>query len=152
MLDRCGECGAPVPPGQSCRGRFETLLALEWQIPDGPGELSHFFAVATYGLQHPGAMNYRLDTLTGLRRAVRDVLEGRAPLEQIRQRARTGARHGGSITRREGDAEVEWGIAEWPITIVDVLPCMQTRDSYAEQVTAWARSVIDVLGVRHPQI
>ncbi len=95
----CSECGAEVPAGGACRDHFHALLGLEWQIPGGPGELSHFYAVATYGLQHPQGMNYTADTIAGLRQAVADALDGRATIEDLRRRV-----------RREGDAEVRWGL------------------------------------------
>jgi hypothetical protein len=150
MSSRCTECGAPISPNGSCREHFEALLALEWQIPGGPGELPHFYAVATYGLQHPRAMNYTVETVTGLRRAVADALNGSASIEELRPRARAGAQRAGRITRRDGEARVEWRVPEWPMTIVDVLPAMTERHAYAQCVSRWARSVVDVLDDRHP--
>ena len=40
----CSECGGPLAEGQTCRSLFDALLALEWQIPGGPGELADFRA------------------------------------------------------------------------------------------------------------
>lgn len=150
MSSRCAECGAPVSSGGSCREHFDSLLAREWQIPGGPGALPHFFAVATYGLQHPRVMNYTIATVLGLRRAVADALSGVASIEELRRRARDGARRAGRITRRDGDEEVEWHIFDWPMTIVDVLAAMMERDTYAEGASRWARSVSDVLDDRYP--
>lgn len=73
QLNVCPECGAPVPPGASCQANFHALLALEWDIPGGPGEIVHFFAVATYGIQHPDSMGYTKATVNGLLGAVRDT-------------------------------------------------------------------------------
>ena len=151
MPSRCRECGAPVPPSGSCHEHLEVLLAQEWQIPGGPGELPHFFAVATYGLQHPRAMNYTIDTVTGLRQAVADALIGRASIEELRRRARVGAKRAGRITRQGRDPEVDWRIAAWPMTIVDILPAMADRDAYAQCVSQWAHSVIGILNDHHPQ-
>jgi hypothetical protein len=150
MSPRCTECGAPLPPGGSCREHFDTLLAREWQIPGGPGAFPHFFAVATWGLQHPRVMNYTMDAVTGLRRAIADALSGDASIEELRRRARAGAAKAGRIKRGEGDAEVDWHIAAWPMTVVDVLPAMTARDIYAQRVTEWARSVVETLNERHP--
>ena len=36
--------GGPLAEGQTCRSLFDALLALEWQIPGGPGELADFRA------------------------------------------------------------------------------------------------------------
>ena len=60
----CPECGAPVPEGGSCRDNFHVLLLLESEVPGAPSGLPHFFAVASYGLQHPGSMNYTPGELT----------------------------------------------------------------------------------------
>ena len=95
-MDVCLECGAPLSEGTSCRDHFNALLLLEWQIPGGPGALAHFYAVATYGLQHPDSMNYTEDTLAGLKTAVVDALDGRVTLAELRLRTRhtaDGARH-----------------------------------------------------------
>ena len=43
-LSLCCECGGPLAEGQTCRSLFDALLALEWQIPGGPGELADFRA------------------------------------------------------------------------------------------------------------
>ena len=43
-LSLCSECGGPLAEGQTCRSLFDALLALEWQIPGGPGELADFRA------------------------------------------------------------------------------------------------------------
>jgi hypothetical protein len=150
MSPRCTECGAPLPQGGSCREHFDTLLAREWQIRGGPGALPHFFAVATWGLQHPRAMSYTMGTVSGLRRAVADALNGDASIEELRRRAGAGAAKAGRITRTEGDAEVDWQIAAWPMTVVDVLPVMTARDIYAQRVSQWARSVVDTLNQSHP--
>jgi hypothetical protein len=150
MTHRCVECGAEVPENGTCREHLDALIALEWQIPDGPGELPHFYAIATYGLQHPRAMNYTRDTVSGLRSAVADALAGRASMAELRRRARSGASDRGRVTRREGDAESGWSVAEWPMTIVDVVPFMTNRERYATRVREWAQSVIGVLGERHP--
>src|SRR5262245_18455556 len=83
MPGRCPECGCVVSDGQLCLDHFHALLLLEWQIPGGPGEVPHFYAVAGYGLQHPDTMNHTVEALAGLRQAVADHLAGRATLEQI---------------------------------------------------------------------
>lgn len=150
MVNRCLECGAPLDPAGSCRDHFESLLALEWQILGGPGALPHFFAVATYGLQHPHAMNYTRETLIGLRNAVADALIGRASIEELRRRARRGVKESGRVTRRDEDVEVGWQVSVWPMTIADVLPTMVEQESYAHSVSQWARSVLDTLEGHDP--
>jgi hypothetical protein len=95
-------------------------------------------------------MNYTMDAVTGLRRAIADALSGDASIEELRRRARAGAAKAGRIKRGEGDAEVDWHIATWPMTVVDVLPAMTTREIYTQRVSEWARSVVETLNERHP--
>lgn len=141
-FESCPECGASVPKDGSCLGLFHELLLLEWRIPGGPGAFPHFYAVATYGLQHPRAMNYTAGALFGLRDAVRDALEGRATIERLRDRARDGARIEGRVSRKEGDPEVRWGVDRWAMTISDVIAVQPEAHAYADRVSRWARSVI----------
>lgn len=141
-LHFCPECGAPVPDGGTCRDSFNALLLLEWQIPGGPGGFAHFYAVATYSLQHPLSMNLTVDALAGLRAAVADALAGRATVDELRQRARRGAKEAGRVTRRPGDVEPNWHIKAWPITIADVLTVEPEQSAYGEWVSNWARTVL----------
>lgn len=150
MPRRCLECGAPLPAGGNCRDHFHALLAQEWQIPGGPGALPHFFAVAAYGLQHPSTMEYTRETVAGLRSAVADALAGNVSLAELRQQARAGAERQGRVTRREGEPEVRWSISEWPTTVVDVLPTMTDQSRYAQHVSKWARSTVEMLDLHHP--
>src|SRR5688500_18118107 len=105
MAATCPECGAAVPEGGTCRDNLPALLLLESQIPGGPGDLAHFYAVASYGLQHPGSMNYTAETVAGLRAAVADALDGRATVADIRRRMRQQAEGPRRVTRRAGDPE-----------------------------------------------
>ena len=140
MSRTCDECGSAVPEGGSCRDNFNDLLLLEWQIPGGPGELAHFYAVGTYNLQHPRSMNLTIEAFNGLREAVLDSLEGRATIEEIRQRARRGAAAAGRVTRRPGDPELNPPVTGWPMTIADVLTVEAYQKAYLERVSRWARS------------
>ena len=139
----CLECGAAVPQGGSCRDHFHALLLLESQVPGAPGGWPHFYAVATYGLQHPDGMSFTAEALGGLRASVADALAGRATLEAIRRRARRGAARVGRVTRRAGEAAVRWCVENWALTVVDV--CAGGVEGYAERVECWARSVCDRL-------
>jgi len=144
----CSECGAPVPDGGSCRDNFHALLLLEAEVPGGPGALPHFYAVASYGLQHPDSMNYTADTLAGLRASVADVLDGRATLAEILRRVRRAANGAVRVTRRAGDAEVRWHRGNWPLTVADV--CAGGVDGYADGVLRWARSIREILDTTIP--
>lgn len=145
MAELCPECGAAVPESGSCRDHFHVLLLREWEIPGGPGALPHFYAVASYGLQHPDSMNYTAATLAGLLAQLSDMLDGRATLDQIRQRTRQATNGAVRVTRREGDAVVPWRRGDWPMTVVDVLTVVPDAVAYAERVLRWAHSVRDAL-------
>jgi len=136
----CPECGAPVSAGSSCQENFHALLFLEAEIPEGPGSVAHFYAVASYGLQHPESMGYTVATLEGLRSAVVDILEGAATIADIRRRVRYDAAQAGRVTRRNGDVVPHWPIASWPITVDQIVS--GGREGYDEHVEQWARSVI----------
>lgn len=98
MRDVCPECGAAVPEGGSCRDNFHALLLLESEIPGAAGSLPHFYAVASYVLQHPDTMHYTPDALGNLRVNLTDSLDGRATLEEILRRTRHAAN--GSVRDR----------------------------------------------------
>lgn len=143
MPGACSECGAPIPGDGSCRDNFHALLLLESEIPGGPGEVPHFYAVGSYALQHPESMGYTAETLAGLRACLADHLDGRATLDDVRRRVRRGAEGAGRVTRRAGDEVVRWRIEAWPMTVVDV--CAGGTEGYAERVERWARAVRDAL-------
>jgi len=145
MPATCDECGAAVPDGGSCRDNLNSLLLLEWQIPGGPGDVAHFYAVGAYNLQHARSMNFTAEAFTGLLAAIRDSLDCRATLEEIRRRARRGAAAAGRVTRRPGDPEVDLLVTLWPMTVGDVLTVDVERDEYSDRVSRWARSVLSTL-------
>jgi hypothetical protein len=143
--ETCPECGARLPEGGTCRDHFDALLALEWQIPGGPGEVAHFHAVACYGLQHPDSMGYTAETLAGLRQALADQLSGRATLDEIRRRTRRQVDGAARVRRREGDAAPAWRRGGWPMTVADILTVAPETAAYGERVREWACSVLEAL-------
>lgn len=143
----CPECGAQVPHGANCQANFHALLALEWEIPGGPGERAHFLAVATYGIQHPASMGYTIQTVEGLRDAVSDVLDGSASVADIRIRTRAAASDAGRVTRRSGDAVPSWGIDRWDADVTVAVGGGIV--GYQERVERWAHSVVATLRGRH---
>jgi hypothetical protein len=149
MSDICTECGAPVPDGGSCRDHFHALLLLEGEIPGVAGSILHFYAVATYGLQHPDSMNYTAEALAGLHATLSAALDG-LPIEKLRRVTRRGAEGARRVTRRAGDPEVSWHRGSWPMTIVDVCTAetfgaYDTYEEHADRMVRWARSVRETL-------
>src|SRR4051812_19187912 len=101
-MTECTECGASLEEGRSCRDYFNDMLALEWQVPGGPGERAHFLAVASYNLQHPS--QFTGDILAGLRQTLTDVLSARATIADALARARSATEGSTRVRRRDGDA------------------------------------------------
>jgi RimJ/RimL family protein N-acetyltransferase len=140
-LSTCPECGCPLSAGRSCMDNFYDLLALEAEIEGAPGALPHFYAVASYGLQHPAAMGFTVATIEGLRESVALALSGDADVAQLRERSRKGSAAQGRVTRRGDEPVPVWPVASWPRTVVDVLA--RGPECYGDHVQAWAASIID---------
>ncbi len=145
MVNTCPECGAPLPEGASCRDNLNALLALESQLTGEPVYLAHFYAVTSYGLQHPDSMNYNAEALTFLHTALADLLDGRATLEQVRLRMRRAFNGPTRITRRPGEASPPWRRGGWPMNVADVLDVEPSAEAYLERVTQWARSACETI-------
>lgn len=143
MSGVCPECGAHVPDGGSCRDNFHALLLLESEIPGGPGDVSHFYAVASYALQHPQSMGCTAEALTSLRACLANHLDGGATLEDIRRRTRRAVDGTKRVTRRAGDGVVRWEVESWTISVADI--CAGGIEEYHERVQQWARSIRDAL-------
>ena len=144
----CAECGATLPESGDCIVLLHELLALEAQLTGAPGGVPHFLAVATYNLQHPST--FTPAALTGLRRAVADVLGGRGTLADVRRRAGAGARGPTRVRRRTGDSSSEADRAsmamwpgQWSTTVLDV--CRLAPEQYVDHVTRWATDTLRTL-------
>lgn len=146
---RCPECGTSLQPGAECRSLFDAMLALEWQVPGGAGELAHFLAVSTYVVQHPESMAYRADALLLVLAALREVLVEERSIGEVRRRIRPALDGNGRVRRADGDAIPTWPGVCWERTVRDVLD--GGRANYREQVAAWARSAVRNLDVLEHQ-
>ena len=121
MADYCPECGAPLPAGGTCQENLHALLFIELQIPGGPSGISHFYAVAAYGLQHPDSMNYSRETLSGLHASLGDVLDGKVTIPELRRRTQQIYNGTQRITRRPGEPEPQWRRGSWLVNVSSVL-------------------------------
>jgi Family of unknown function (DUF5946) len=139
----CPECGAPVPEGGSCRDHFYALLVLEGGFPGAPGSILHFYAVASYNLQHPDSSEFTAETLRGSYRNLADVLDGKLTLEALRRQVRQAANGPTRVRRRPGEPAPPWHRGPWPITVVDVLAA--TAANYPALIEGWARAVRQAL-------
>jgi hypothetical protein len=143
MKTDCPECGAPVPPGGSCRDNFYALLSLEGGFPGAPGSILHFYAVASYNLQHPDSAGLATSALHGLRHGLAEMLDGKLTLDELRRQMRRVTDGSTRVQRRPGEPVPVWSRGPWSMTVVDVLAA--TAASYPELVERWARSVRDTL-------
>ena len=138
-MSTCPECGAPLEPGKTCRDYLHEMLALEWQVPGGPGHRGHFLAVSSYNLQHPSLFTPTM--LDGLRKTFDDFLHDRATIADARARAREGLDGPVRAARRPGDppSTPEGWPTRWTMNIRDV--CRAPVSLYLKQVEAWAAAV-----------
>lgn len=148
MRTTCEECGAVLSAGTSCREYFERLLALEWELPGGPGQDTHFRAVSCYLLQHPGSMDCLPGALAELERSLIEHWRHQRPITQIRRRIRqavSGAvlAHTGVIGQRRFPPTIRW-----TVSIADVL--FGGTAEYPTRVDRWVNSVVTTLEGRAP--
>lgn len=151
-MTTCEECGAPLPAGGACIDHFHAMLALENEYIHDPvanagndGEVAHFYAVASYNLQHPEGQRLTVEALAGLREALANHLAGRMTLEEIRWSTRRAANGPSRVLRRTGDPVRHWHVEIWPTHVADVLE--GGVPDYARRVAAWATSVVRTLDV-----
>lgn len=153
MTPACRECGAPLPGslGNDCRAHLHAVLALEAQIPGGPGMMAHYLAVTAYNLQHPAAFTpearrHMLDGLAG-------ALAGELTVEALRRRARRSYDGPVRVLRERGvgpgDANNEpvagWPV-EWSVTVMHALGAELDPESYYSRVREWAEAVVETIG------
>jgi hypothetical protein len=149
MMERCPECGAPLPDGGQCRDHFSALLLLEAQVPEAAGSLLHFYAVASYALQHPDSFGYTAPALADVCKSLADALDGQVTVEDLRRRARYGFDGPARVVRRAGDDPAPWHRGPWPVTVADV--CTVDAAEYVEQLLRWAHAVRDTLDAYRPE-
>ncbi|MCA9879337.1 MAG: hypothetical protein KC442_16210 [Thermomicrobiales bacterium] len=149
MDSRCAECGAPLPPSGDCWTRLHQLLEIETRVaptldPE-TGKRAHFFAVATYQLQHPSRL--QPEALAALRRGVAEMLQpAPRPIEDLRREiGRTVGRV--KVGRRAAASDrthitAAWPTS-WPMTAVDVIN--RPDAEYPQTTATWARATIEAL-------
>jgi hypothetical protein len=136
MADRCPECGATYPdPDDSCRGRFDVLLALDHSRRE-PWGSRHGAAFAVFALQHPAefpeaSQAQALELLTR-------VYRGGEPLAAVVRELWD--RNSGA--RRVAEPPIT-AVGEFAVTIADLGDF--DAGSYPEQLDAWCRATLDRL-------
>jgi hypothetical protein len=153
----CPECGAPLGDGETCLDLFNRMLALEWQaiallgdgpsadsVPPPPSDLglrTHFFAVATYQLQHPDGLE--AGAVLGLRESIGDMLAGRTTIAETRAKARRlfdGPRRVRRQIATERDPALGPSPEHWPMTVADC--CDVAPEAYFDVVRRWTESAM----------
>lgn len=131
----CPECGAP---DNLCQTRFDEFLALEFTDP-GYGAVHHL-TVATYMLQHSSKMTR--EGWLHERELLREFLVENKPPAYIRRQNKDLVNSG----KRKFKIKSTTGVpiidkTRWNKTILDVH--VENAEVYCEDVTVWARSVLD---------
>ena len=132
----CPECGAV---DSLCKTRFNELIALEFSDPAYFGTV-HNLTVATFMLQHSSKLTregwlYERELLKEF------LVENKSP-EFIRKQNKDLVDSGKrkfKITSKDGKPVIHK--TTWTKTILDVR--MENAKVYSEDVTAWARSVLE---------
>jgi hypothetical protein len=141
----CPECGGPVPQSGDCADRINELLEIESQLLDGSETLlrAHFFAIATYQLQHPSRMTAQ--AREGLREQHAQMVRAPRPIAELRIDVRRKAR-GVKVTKAQpsrSDVPDDWPVT-WPMTAADVVA--RPVAEYVRAVHEWAAATQRTLG------
>ncbi|MCH1883277.1 DUF5946 family protein [Agrococcus sp. ARC_14] len=146
-VEPCPECGTTLPASSECWSRLHELLEIESRVLPGlgpaVGKRAHFFAVATYQLQHPSRLTR--ESVDWLRTGVREMLEPTGTTtDRLRRRAGDFAKGSRRVSSAapEGDRshiDPRWPTA-WSITARDV--ASQPDSAYPEAVERWAAAAL----------
>lgn len=145
---KCIECGAPE---NLCQARFDEFLVLEF-TDAGYGAVHHL-TVATFMVQHSSRMTgegwqYERDLLRAF------LVENKSPAlirKQIKDSVDSGKR---TFTFKSRTGMPVINKNTWRKTILDVRT--ENAEVYREDITAWARSVLEeaekISGAEGPEI
>ena len=131
----CPECGAP---DQLCQTRFDEFLVLEF-TDAGYGAVHHL-TVAAYMLQHSSKLTR--EGWLHERELLREFLVENKPPAFIRKQNKDLVDNGKrkfKIKSKDGLPVINK--TAWTKTILDVR--MENAEVYCEDITAWARSVLE---------
>jgi len=131
----CPECGAAET---ACEARFHECLALEFS--DAAYGAVHHLTVAAYVLQHSSKLT-REGWLNG-RNVLKAFLVENMPPASIRRQNKNLVDHGKRALKiKSTDGKPVIDKNTWTKTILDIQ--MESAEDYCEDVTAWARSVLE---------
>ena len=129
------ECGAA---DDACEARFHECLAKEFE--DAAYGTVHHLTVATYMFQHSSKLTHE-GWLQECNLLKEFLVENKSPAF-IRQQSKDlidSGRRNFKIKPRDGKPVL--GKTTWTKTIIDIR--MENAEEYCEDVTAWARSVLE---------
>lgn len=133
--NNCPECGAA---DSACETRFHECLALEFS--DAAYGAVHHLTVAAYMLQHSSQLTR--DGWLYERNLLREFLVENKPPALVRQQNRDAVDSGKrSFKIKSKDGKPIVSKTTWAKTILDIR--MENAEDYCEDVTAWARSVLE---------
>lgn len=131
----CPECGAP---DSLCKTRFDEFLVLEF-TDAGYGAVHHL-TVATYMLQHSSKLSR--EGWLHERELLREFLVENKPPAFIRRKNKDLVDSGKRTFKiKSKDGKPVISKTTWTKTILDVRT--ENAEVYCEDVTAWARSVLE---------
>jgi hypothetical protein len=131
----CPECGAPE---SLCQTRFDEFLVLEFT--DAEYGVVHHLTVAAYLVQHSSKLTR--ESWLHERELLREFLVEKKPPVFIRKQNKNLVDSGKrkfKIKSKDGKPVIDK--TTWTKTILDVRT--ETPKAYCEDVTAWARSVLE---------
>ncbi len=141
-MEKCPECGAEWPEGQTCQAIFDEFLVWEFQDPEYGAV--HFLTVAVFMTQHGRYTDEAQAWIQGKLRASLD--EGQST-EQIRRTAyheTNQAKRTWKVVREASDPPAKR--LAWDMTIVDVAREHEQSGyepaRYREAVMDWARKTL----------
>jgi hypothetical protein len=131
----CPECGAP---NSACEAHFDECLALEFS--DAAYGAVHHITVAAYMLQHSSKLTR--EGWLHERKLLRELLVEDKPPDFIRQQNKDLVDSGKRAFKiKSTDGKPVVTRFTWTKTILDIR--MENAEDYCEDVTAWARSVLE---------
>ena len=131
----CPECGAPET---LCKTRFDELLVLEF-TDAGYGAVHHL-TVAAYMLQHSSKLTR--EGWLHERELLREFLVENKPPAYIRKQNKDLVDSGKRTFKiKSKDGKPVISKISWAKTILDVR--MENAEVYCEDVTAWAKAVLE---------
>jgi len=136
---KCPECGAIHSQETNCQTMFDSMLVLEYTLPDYG--IVHPFTVGCYFIQHA---LYSQEALIWIEHILSDSIKFGVPSRYMMQnmsKATEGVNRSWKILRK-ANAPRQTKIA-WSMTIADVATNYHDAGSYCELVRMWAHTTFN---------